>query len=349
MWYQTAHAFLATGYPVSFAVSRQMNSEKVKELSQSGAHHFTLPRIGFTQRLLEKHFNQSRPKTLLRKEKPALVLISLSSYEAGQDWMEACLSLGIPYVNLFQIVSAEFRFGHSEKIERARNLITAARGNFFVSKQNQLQLEAHLACILTNALVVWNPFKGNLDSPFSYPEATDTYRLAVVASYTPGNKGQDVLLKVLADKKWKDRNLVVSLFGKGKYEAYLRKLAMWYGLRNVHFGGHQSIHEIWQSHQGLLLPSRKEGMSLALIEAMIIGRFGITTNVGGAHEVITDNVTGFIAEALTPALLDDALERAWQQRSQWPAISKKAYESIRTVVPTDPARFLMERIIALMS
>lgn len=349
MWYQSAHAFLATGYPVSFAVSAQASSERVKKLSQSGAHHFALPRKGFTQRLLEKHFNMSKPKTLLRKEKPALVLISLSSYEAGQDWMEACLSLGIPYVNLFQIVSDEFRFGHSERIEIARELITAAAANFFVSKQNQVQLEAHLACTLTNAQVVWNPFKGNLDTPFSYPEATDTYRLAVVASYTPGHKGQDILFKVLSDSKWKDRNLSVSLFGKGKYEKYLRTLSAWYGLNNVHFGGHQSIHEIWQSHHGLLLPSRKEGMSLALIEAMIIGRFGITTNVGGAHEIITNNVTGFIAEALTPALLDDALERAWQQRSQWPAISKKAYESIRTVVSTDPARFLMERIIALMS
>jgi glycosyltransferase involved in cell wall biosynthesis len=166
-----------------------------------------------------------------------------------------------------------------------------------------------------------------------------------VASYTPSHKGQDVLFEVLADNKWKSRNLSITLCGKGLYEDYLKDLANFYALSNVTFGGQQPVDKIWEDHHALLLPSRKEGMSLALIEAMMMGRFGISTDVGGAREIIEDNVNGFIAKGPTAELLDEAMERAWARRNDWQNISEKAFHSIRQQIPINPSGYLADKII----
>lgn len=350
LWSQTAAFFLNQQNRVTMALADSYDPIRVQVLKKMGAKWVPLRKRGFLQRMVRARLNLNEQVAILKRTKPALVVISLSSHFAGQAWMEACRELGIPYANLFQIVNDEFRFGDSAGIDRARRCIQAAACNFFVSRQNLNQLEVQLACTLSNAQVVWNPFKGDVNTPFHYPEIENDqfYRLAMVASITPSHKGQDILFNVLSDSKWRGRNLQISFFGKGKYEQYLNDLKRWYGLSNVTFEGHQEVHKIWQRHHGILLPSRKEGMSLALIEAMVLGRFGITTDVGGAREIIEDNVNGFIAKAPHPEFVDEALERAWQRRSEWKLISERAYHSIREKIPENPAAYFAEKILALL-
>jgi glycosyltransferase involved in cell wall biosynthesis len=115
----------------------------------------------------------------------------------------------------------------------------------------------------------------------------------------------------------------------------------------VDFKGHTGgVQEIWKHNHAFLLPSRQEGMSLALIEAMMCGRVPVVTDVGGATEVIEDNVSGFIALASHPQLLDEALERAWACRANWEEIGKCAYDRIHTLIKENPSKVLMDRIVA---
>lgn len=44
------------------------------------------------------------------------------------------------------------------------------------------------------------------------------------------------------------------------------------------------------------------------------------TNVGDVPRLVDDNETGFVAQACTVDLLDDALERAWICRDHWQEI-----------------------------
>jgi glycosyltransferase involved in cell wall biosynthesis len=166
----------------------------------------------------------------------------------------------------------------------------------------------------------------------------------------PKEKGQDLLLRVLALEKWRSRPVTLTFFGHGEQRSGLERMARLLGLEQVRFAGFSSdVPAIWATHHGLVLPSRAEGLPLVIVEAMMAGRVVVATDVGGNAEVIEDGRTGFIADAPTEASLDRALERAWERRHEWRTIGAAAAEAIRTLVPPDPAAFLADRLIALAS
>jgi glycosyltransferase involved in cell wall biosynthesis len=100
----------------------------------------------------------------------------------------------------------------------------------------------------------------------------------------------------------------------------------------VHFAGHVAVEKIWEENHILIMPSRQEGMPLAIVEAMWCGRPVVATNVGGNSEVIKDDVSGFVAEAAVAESLGRTLERMWLQRDRLPEIGKLAAVTIREVM-----------------
>jgi glycosyltransferase involved in cell wall biosynthesis len=210
-------------------------------------------------------------------------------------------------------------------------------------------LERQLGVALPRAEVVWNPFNVPWDTRLSWPTRKDELALACVARLDPRAKGQDLLLQVLAMPHWRDRPLSVSLFGRGTWEQGLKQLAHSLGVSSrVRFCGHvDDIAGVWADHHALILPSRYEGLPLCLIEAMLCGRFGIVTDVGGNRELLENGVNGFVAAAPSVPLLDEALERAWNQRAHWAEIGEAASKSIRAVLPADPAQVFADQLLSL--
>jgi glycosyltransferase involved in cell wall biosynthesis len=119
-------------------------------------------------------------------------------------------------------------------------------------------------------------------------------------------------------------------------------------LEQVTFCGHIShVADVWKTHHLLVLPSRYEGLPLSLVEAMLCGRAAVVTDVAGNAEVITDNETGFIAEAPTVLHLDSALERAWNRREEWAAMGAEAARRIRRQMPRDPVGIFTDTLLRL--
>ncbi len=58
-----------------------------------------------------------------------------------------------------------------------------------------------------------------------------------------------------------------------------------------------------------VLPSRWEGLPLAIIEAMMAGLPVVATRVGGVPELVEDGVTGFLVPPADPRALAGALQR----------------------------------------
>jgi glycosyltransferase involved in cell wall biosynthesis len=143
--------------------------------------------------------------------------------------------------------------------------------------------------------------------------------------------------------------LSVSFFGAGCNRKALSELAQRLDLRNVDFPGFVSdVESIWKTHHALVLPSRTEGLPLALVEAMMCGRFGIVTNEGGTSEVVEEGRTGFIANAAKVDELDHAMERAWAAREEWESIGKAAGMAVRTMVPLDPVASFTAKLLGLV-
>ena len=122
------------------------------------------------------------------------------------------------------------------------------------------------------------------------------------------------------------------------------------GLTNVTFAGFvRDVPAIWSAHHGLILPSRCEGLPIALVEAMLSGRVPVVTDVGGNAEVVEDGATGYLAAAPTEDALDDAMERAWNERHRWREIGAAAAARIRTLIPREPERCFAKRLVELAS
>jgi len=119
-------------------------------------------------------------------------------------------------------------------------------------------------------------------------------------------------------------------------------------LTNVEFVGQQNnIEEIWSKHHALVLPSRFEGMPLALVEAMLCRRTCVVTDVAGHRELVRDGINGFVAQAPTAELLDVAMNRLWEARSRIKEMGHTAGEDVRRWVSRDPVEDFVQLLVNL--
>lgn len=280
--------------------------------------------------------------------RPDLLVIAQSYHTQGAEWMQACATRKIPYALLVQ-AAGEYAWPHDADAQRLAQGFEGARACFFVSEGNLAFVRRQLATPIPKARVVRNPFHVSYEAAPPWPPDTGVYRLACIGRLQSMAKGQDLLLEVLRSPQWQARALQVTLYGQGPNEATLRRLAQMYGLSAVRFGGYRAdIEGLWGEHHGLVLPSRFEGLPLVVVEAMLCGRPCIVTDVAGNAELIEDGVSGFVASGPTVALLDAALERAWERRGEWGAIGEAAARRVREMVPRDPAAVFAEEIVKLI-
>jgi glycosyltransferase involved in cell wall biosynthesis len=287
----------------------------------------------------------------LQDERPDAVLFTLGFHPDRFELADECVRLGIPYGINVQCASDTF-FIHGNAVDDYRRWYQNAKRVFFVSEENQHKVQNNIALNLDNSCVIANPFKVPYDSNPAWPDEKAGLSLAVVGRIHFQSKGQDLIVDVMKQDKWKQRNLNIRFYGQDQGNArQLKELIKLYDLKDqMTFGGYvPDVRQVWEQHHGLLLPSRYEGAPLVVIEAMLCNRFAVSTDIGRNRELIDDNYSGFIADAPTVALLDDAMERAWQQRDQWQEIGKLAGQHIRERYPEDPIAEFMNHIQSLAS
>lgn len=289
---------------------------------------------------------------VIRRLDPSLVIIAQGNTYDGMYDVEMPLIVrraGKPYVLVSQ-KNAGTHWLDDELVEGCRVHFEAARRVYFVSEHNRETAEHQLGMRLKNAEVVRNPFQIATGEPLAWPSGHDSFvRFACVGRLYVKEKGQDLLLNVLARPNWKQRPIEVNFYGEGANAEALRGMVSLLGLKNVRFHGFShDVTGIWRENHALILPSRAEGLALAQVEAMICGRVPIVCPAGGAGEILEDNVTGFLASASTVDALDEAMERAWARREEWPEIGRKASESVWRYFPRDPCAALADKLEALL-
>jgi len=286
-------------------------------------------------------------KRLIQKVSPDLILHSMGKGFEGGDWMRVAHDLSVPYSNLIQLAS-ELQWPSNGEVDLYRNGYRHAHANFFVSEGNRNIVCRQLGMDLPNAAIVRNPIPVSRHV-LPYPKIKEEYHLALPAQLVPIHKGQDLLFEVLAQEKWKQRPLHLSLYGDGDCQKSLQYYSQYLGLKNVHFKGYSTnIEEVWRKNHLLVMSSRMEGLPLTLIEAMSCGRSAVVTGVAGMPECVKDGETGFIAKAAHPEFLDDALERAWQSRHHWQKMGELAAEQVQKLIPYEPVGEFANTLLKLL-
>jgi glycosyltransferase involved in cell wall biosynthesis len=271
----------------------------------------------------------------LRRQGSDLVVISQGCNFDGLPWMTYCKAMNLPFAAIIQS-NSEMYWPDDERGAEMAAAYRAARKVFCVSHHNLELLCRQIGESLSNAEVVWNPFNVPVGPPPLWPKENGVWKLACVGRLEPVAKGQDLLLQVLSQSKWRERPLEINFYGAGACEQNLKKMAARLQVSNLHFRGHVAeVQNIWKENHLLVMPSRIEGLPLALVEAMWCARPAVVTDIGGNAEICVDGETGFLAAAPAVALLEQALEAAWNCRHGWESMGQAARARVEKLVPRD--------------
>jgi glycosyltransferase involved in cell wall biosynthesis len=342
LWSQAALRLRKEGHPVSaFMPGWPQPSPKFLALGKEGIQLRTQPRhapanIRAWHRLMEFLGQPSAEQVWLQRQKPDLTIISQGGNCDGLSWMEFCRDAQIPFLAVVQC-NAEQWWPSDGLAGRMAAAYRTAYRVACVSRGNLELLERQIGESLPNAMIVRNPYNVPVDQPPDWPVENGVWKMACVARLDPDAKGQDLLFQVLSQSPWKERPVELNLYGGGRCEDSLRRLAESLHLHRVHFHGHvNEVKTIWEQNHLLVLPSRYEGLPIALVEAMWCGRPTIVTDVAGNAEICVDGETGFVAAAPAVGLLAETLERAWNNRHDWQRMGLAARARAEKLIPKDP-------------
>lgn len=154
-------------------------------------------------------------------------------------------------------------------------------------------------------------------------------------------KGVEHLLraapKILAGNP--EAKIVVA--GGGPLEDKLRRLATRLGLdrRVLLLGERTDARDLLALFDVCVLPSLWEGLPLVLIEAAMLGRPIVASDIDGVREVLRDGETGLLVPPARPAALAAAVGRLLED----PALAARLGAAARAEIPVE---FTLERMVA---
>jgi glycosyltransferase involved in cell wall biosynthesis len=357
LWARTARSLAELGVPVAASVQGWPQlAPQIIELSRAGIDVRPRSSNPSILRRMKRRASGKPPFGFEIDEtfgnlSPSLVALSTGYFLPHIDLVELCVTRGWPFVTIAQCNSDGWWIS-DELAVRFRTALPFAQRCYFISEANRSLAERQLGHVFDNSEIVYNPILIDKTSHFSWPHHNSgpEVRMACVARLDIAHKGQDMLLDVLANSIWRDRDWRLTFYGDGRNRDILARLVERLGLeRRVFLAGHAAIETIWHENHVLIVPSRYEGWPMTTVEAMWCGRPVVATNVGLNPDVIKDGITGFLATSASVEALGNALQRMWKQRDRLEEIGRVAAEQIREFLPNDAVAAFAERLRALAS
>ncbi len=290
----------------------------------------------------------------LRGTTPDLMVFSADCM-AGLPGMQLAAKYCIPYTFIMQSNSESWWPTDAQRAEM-NTAIDLARGSIcFVGERNRDLFELQLGRRLPNSMIVRNPHAAIGLDPLPWPEVTgietrnDPLRMAFVGRQEPIAKGQDILFQVLAQPQWRKRNWTLSLYGGGAGTQGVKAMGKFLGIseRLTFVPSYSSIKEVWDNAHVLVMASRYEGLPLALVEAMYLGRPAVVTDVADCAIILREGIEGFVAASPSVADYSDAMERLWLHLSDLPQMGSNAALRARSILPANPVKDASDAILAI--
>jgi glycosyltransferase involved in cell wall biosynthesis/predicted ATP-grasp superfamily ATP-dependent carboligase len=158
----------------------------------------------------------------------------------------------------------------------------------------------------------------------------DAFLLAVIGSLYPV-KGQMTLIEAMPALVAANPRAHLAVIGRGEMRAALEQRVAALGLtEHVTFTGYlDNVREHLAIFDLIVVPSRYEGLSLLVLEAMAVARPVIATHVGGNPEAIIDGESGLLVPPDDPPALGAACLRVMQDADFAARLGAAAQQRVR--------------------
>lgn len=128
-------------------------------------------------------------------------------------------------------------------------------------------------------------------------------------------KNQSLILKT-AHQLRENQNIIFILFGLGKDEQFLKKMATELNLTNVVFEGFkENIGDYFALFDIFVYPSKEEGLGSAILEAFHLKKPVIAANIGGIPDILGNNEYGLLINPFDDDELSEAILKLYQDES----------------------------------
>jgi glycosyltransferase involved in cell wall biosynthesis len=183
--------------------------------------------------------------------------------------------------------------------------VTTLTDRFVCVSRDSARLAARQGVSSRKLCVVWN----GIDTTRFQANRTSLDGPVVAVARLSPEKDVETLLRAIALAARGRLTFHLEVAGDGPCMPILRRLTTELGLndRVQLLGQVREIPRLLARAGIFVLPSRTEGVSLTLLEAMASGLPVVTTRVGGNPEVVEEGVTGLLVSPGDPAALAEAL------------------------------------------
>lgn len=290
-----------------------------------------------------------RISAVLRRVRPAVVFSF--TFKANFAVSLACLPLGIPYVTNVSGLGTAFLSGHPAHrvVRRLYGFANArAHATFF---QNPSDLEHfRLMRLSTGRRTAVLPGSGVNTEHFAFDPLDRPARSFIMVARLIAEKGVVEYLEAARRARAVRPDLRFQLVGPPETDGPGRvPLELVHSYADVveYLGELTDVRPALRRAESLVLPSYREGMPRAVLEAASMGRVALVSDVEGCRHAVEHGVTGLLFEARSA----DALARAILELADHDAgrVSAMSYAAGRLAEERFSERHCIEPYLALFA
>ncbi|MFZ2188001.1 MAG: glycosyltransferase family 4 protein [Candidatus Moraniibacteriota bacterium] len=321
------------------------NAEKLHFQSQKDLLVYLWRAYDFSRKLVRDARKNNKPYDLTHSffTVPCGFLSMLLKFEFKLPYIISLRGSDVPYYSdrftfLYKLITPLIKFIWSRSAQVISNSEGLRELAFRSSSQQKIE-------IIYNGIDIKQFF------PKSGSEVGDRFILTSGASRITDRKGLDYLIEAVAKLAPKYPQIYLKLMGDGNARERLEQFVKDSKLeKNVVLLGripHEIVLPYYQEASLFVFPSLNEGMSNAMLEALATGLPLISTNTGGASELVIDGENGFIikfkdsqdiADKIEKLILDEELRkkmalasRALAEKMSWESVAQKYFEVYKQV------------------
>lgn len=322
------------------------------ERSLANSLKYRLAQLTHTS-LMRKHWYK-----LIERHKPALVWFNLNIAEGVLGISEAasvCRDFGIPYWLVFTLVREDFFLQSEQMCRTFHKTLSGAKRAVFLAERNLKAVARSMGENLPNSWIMHSALQHDVIEQAArlnqiHPVGIEgCARFLSLARFDLPYKAQHIVLEVLCDQKWRQRDWQLVLQGGQHNKPLVKRLIEYYGLQTQHIEIPDYVTDplptILASDLNLM-PSLHEGTPFALVQSMACARPSVASPAGGMPELVIEGKTGWLAATSDACSFADAMERAWTSRSLWRQIGSNAQ---REIMPAYDLDFMMPVIICKLN